>query len=123
MESEVIQVFKESGPWRLIIGDVVRRWSWRSFQPPIGCDSDGSDPVVCSSAKVAAVYRPRRSRQSPRYRSIERYYPEFERTYGDRHVDVGCKWLTWKRNARFRRSGMETDETTGHEIAIRPNQR
>ncbi len=37
--------------------------------------------VVCLSPKNATVYRPRQPRQSPLYHLIERYYPEFERTY------------------------------------------
>ncbi len=37
--------------------------------------------MVCLSPKNATVYRPRQPRQSPLYHLIERYYPEFERTY------------------------------------------
>jgi hypothetical protein len=42
--------------------------------------------VVCLSANVAAVHRPRRPRQSPLHWTIERYYPEFERTYDERYA-------------------------------------
>ena len=37
--------------------------------------------VVCVAAKSAPIYRPRRPRQSALFRTIERYLPEFERTY------------------------------------------
>ena len=131
---------KRYGPWRPIIGDVVRKFlrcgdlhfgfarvrcsdcrhemfvafscQQRCFCPschqkrtlltaetiaqticvpvcvlfPPRLKPKGGDPVVCLSAKVAAVYRPRRPRQSPLYRTIERYYPEFERTYDERYA-------------------------------------
>jgi len=48
--------------------------------------------VVCLSTKPAAVYRPRRPRQSPLYRTIERYYPEFERTYDERYAKRYGPW-------------------------------
>ena len=54
------------------------------FRPRL--EPKGGDPVVCLSANVAAVYRPRRPRQSPLYRTIERYYSEFERTYDERYA-------------------------------------
>jgi len=38
-------------------------------------------PVVCLSPKVATWYRAGQPRQSPLYQLIQRYYPEFERTY------------------------------------------
>ena len=36
--------------------------------------------VVCLAAKSALIYRPRRPRQSPLYKTIESYLAEFERT-------------------------------------------
>ena len=38
------------------------------------------------------VYRPRRPRQSPLYRLVERYFPEFERTYDHRYQDRDGFW-------------------------------
>jgi hypothetical protein len=49
--------------------------------------------VVCLSPQVATVYRPRQPRQSPLYRLIERYYPEFERSYGERYQQ---RYGTWR---------------------------
>ena len=40
-------------------------------------------PVVFLSPQVATFFRPHQPRQSPLYRLIERYYPDFERTYGE----------------------------------------
>jgi hypothetical protein len=40
--------------------------------------------VVCLAAKPAPIYRPRKARQSPLYKTIECYVPEFERTYDER---------------------------------------
>ncbi len=47
--------------------------------------------MVCTPS-VAPVYRPRQPRQSPLYQVIERYYPEFERTYVDRYVSAYGPW-------------------------------
>ena len=49
--------------------------------------------MVCLAQKCAAVYRPRRPRQSPLYHTIERYLPEFERTYDERYAKrYGPSW-------------------------------
>ncbi|MCP4589457.1 MAG: transposase, partial [bacterium] len=48
--------------------------------------------MVCLSTKPAPVYRPRRPRQSPLYRTIERYLPEFERTYAQRYARRYGPW-------------------------------
>ena len=50
-------------------------------------------PVVCLSPQVATVYRPRQPRQSPLYQLIERYYPEFERSYDERYQQ---RYGTWR---------------------------
>jgi len=52
----------------------------------------GDGPVVCLSPQVANIYRPRQPRQSPLYQFIERYYPEFERTYEDRYRQRHGAW-------------------------------
>jgi ribosomal protein S27E len=49
--------------------------------------------MVCSSSQAATFYRPRRPRQSPLYRVIERYLPEFERIYNDRYER---RYGTWR---------------------------
>lgn len=48
--------------------------------------------MVCKSSQVAPVYRPRQPRQSPLYQVIERYYPEFERTYDERYAKRYGLW-------------------------------
>ena len=48
--------------------------------------------MVCLSPQPAAFYRPRRPRQSPLYRTIERYLPEFERTYQERYANRYGPW-------------------------------
>jgi hypothetical protein len=40
--------------------------------------------LVCLATKPAPIYRPRRLRQSPLYRTVEHYLPEFERTHDGR---------------------------------------
>ena len=47
--------------------------------------------MVCSPTKPA-VYRPRRPRESPLYRTIERYLPEFERIYARRYARRYGPW-------------------------------
>ena len=39
--------------------------------------------MVCIAARPVPIYRPRQPRQSPLYKTFERYLPEFERTYDD----------------------------------------
>ena len=48
--------------------------------------------MVCLSQKPTTVYRPRRPRQSPLYRTIERYFPEFERIYDARYAKRYGPW-------------------------------
>lgn len=48
--------------------------------------------MVCLSQKPTPVYRPRRPRQSPLYRTIERYFPEFERIYDERYAKLYGPW-------------------------------
>jgi ribosomal protein S27E len=48
--------------------------------------------VVCLAAKPAPIYRPRQPRQSPLYKTIERYLPEFERTYDRRYAKQYGPW-------------------------------
>ncbi|MDA7903326.1 transposase [Mariniblastus sp.] len=47
--------------------------------------------MVCSGTKLA-VYRPRRPRASPLYRTIERYLPAFERCYDQRYANRYGPW-------------------------------
>ena len=42
--------------------------------------------MVCLAAKPVPIYRPRQPRQSPLYKTIERYLPEFERTYDEHYA-------------------------------------
>jgi len=48
--------------------------------------------VVCLSQKPTPAYRPRQPRQSPLYLTIERYFPEFERTYDERYAKRYGPW-------------------------------
>jgi len=48
--------------------------------------------VVCLGQEPTPVYRPRQPRRSPLYRTIERYFPEFERTYGARYAKAFGPW-------------------------------
>ncbi len=48
--------------------------------------------MVSLSPQVATIYRPRQPRQSPLYQLVERYYPEFERTYGERYQQRYGRW-------------------------------
>jgi hypothetical protein len=61
-----------------------RKISLRIIQPLIASITvdtlQGVIPVVCLAAKSALIYRPRRPRQAPLYKTIERYLPELERT-------------------------------------------
>ncbi len=41
--------------------------------------------MVCTTCQSPSIYRPRQPRNSPLYRLIERYYPEFQRTYDQRY--------------------------------------
>jgi hypothetical protein len=63
--------------------------------------------VVCLVAKPAPIYRPRQSRQSPLYKTIERYLPEFERTYDRRYAKQYGPWRSIIGNVarRFLRCG------------------
>ena len=38
-----------------------------------------------ATAPTIALYRPRRPRETPLYRLIERFFPQFERIYPDRY--------------------------------------
>ncbi len=48
--------------------------------------------MVSCAAQHAPVYRPRQPRRSPLYRTIERYFPEFERTYDQRYAKRYGPW-------------------------------
>ncbi|MDA1278415.1 MAG: transposase [Verrucomicrobia bacterium] len=48
--------------------------------------------MVCKASKASPVYRSRRPRQSPLYRLIERYWPEFKRTYRQRYQKRYGPW-------------------------------
>ena len=50
------------------------------------------DPVVCLAAKPVPIYRPRQPRQSPLSKTIERYLPEFERTYDEHYARRYGPW-------------------------------
>jgi hypothetical protein len=49
--------------------------------------------VVCLAANPTPIYRPRRPRHSPLYQTIERYLPEFERTY---HRSYAKQYGPWR---------------------------
>ncbi len=49
-------------------------------------------PWSASRRTSRPVYRPRQPRQSPLYRTIERYLPEFERTYDERYAKRYGPW-------------------------------
>ena len=57
----------------------------RSSRPACCPGPQGGVPVVRLSQKPAPVYRPRRPRQSPLYRIIERFFPKFEQLYPERY--------------------------------------
>ena len=48
--------------------------------------------MVGLAAKSAPIYRPRQPRQSPLYRTIERYLPKFERIYDQRYAQQDGPW-------------------------------
>ena len=48
--------------------------------------------MVCLSQKPTPVFRPRQPRQPPLYRTIERYFPEFERIYDERYAKRYGPW-------------------------------
>ncbi|MDA0842004.1 MAG: transposase, partial [Planctomycetota bacterium] len=48
--------------------------------------------MVCLAAKPVPIYRPRQPRQSPLYKTIERYLPEFERTYDEHYARRYGPW-------------------------------
>ena len=48
--------------------------------------------MVAVSCPTAPVYRPRQPRASPLYWLIERYLPEFERTYDQRYAPRCESW-------------------------------
>ena len=48
--------------------------------------------MVSCAAQHAPVYRPRQPRCSPLYRTIERYFPEFKRTYDLRYAKRYGPW-------------------------------
>ena len=41
--------------------------------------------MVCASSPGTPIYRPRRPRESPLYRLIERFFPQFEHLYPNRY--------------------------------------
>lgn len=48
--------------------------------------------MVCTTHHTEMAYHPRQPRQSPLYRLIERYLPEFERTFDDRYARRYGPW-------------------------------
>ncbi len=63
--------------------------------------------MVSCAAQHAPVYRPRQPRQSPLYRTIERYLTEFERTYDQRYAKRYGAWrpIIGEVTRRFLRCG------------------
>ncbi len=49
-------------------------------------------PIVVCTTDASSIYRPRRPRLSPLYQLIETYYPEFQRTYGQRYQQRYGPW-------------------------------
>ena len=63
------------------------------MSPPLSAlEPKSGVPVVCLAAKPAPIYRPRQPRQTPLYKTIERYLPEFERTYDRRYAKQYGPW-------------------------------
>lgn len=62
------------------------------FQPASRLESLRGDPVVCPSKVSGPVYRPRRPRQSPLYRIVDRHFPQFERTYDASYAGRYGRW-------------------------------
>jgi ribosomal protein S27E len=62
-----------------------RKTSLRLVQPHVASFTSQTLPGVVAMVSLATnpkpIYRPRRPRQSPLFKTIERYLPEFERTY------------------------------------------
>ena len=60
-----------------------------SFHPNahsvLGSKSGKSVAIVVCTTEASSIYRPRPPRLSPLYQLIERYFPEFERTYDLRY--------------------------------------
>ncbi len=57
-----------------------------SHRPLSTLEPNRGFPVVALATRPAPVYRPRMPRQSPLYQTIERFLPEFERTYDQRYA-------------------------------------
>jgi hypothetical protein len=69
---------------------------WQPGAPVVGFTPEATSrrrPVVRPSPKIAAFYQRRPPRQSPLYRIIERFYPEFERTYD---ASYGRRYGPWR---------------------------
>lgn len=48
--------------------------------------------MPCGAKEAVGVYRPRHPPQSPFYRLIERFYPEFEAVYQERYQERYGFW-------------------------------
>jgi hypothetical protein len=77
------------------------------FPPDTVSAARSGDPVFCLAAKPAPIYRPRQPRQSPLYKTIERYLPEFERIYDESYAKHYGPWrpIIGEAARRFLRCG------------------
>ena len=48
--------------------------------------------MLCGRKEACGVYRPRRPQESPFYRLVERFYPEFKRVYPERYQERYGFW-------------------------------
>ena len=71
--------------------------------------------MACGSKEAGGVYRPRHPQQTPFYKLVERFFPQFEAVYEERHQErygffscrspagSGVSALRATRNGRWRR--------------------
>ena len=48
--------------------------------------------MVCKAKEGVEFYRPRQPQETPFYRLVERFYPEFERVYAERYQERYGFW-------------------------------
>jgi transposase-like protein len=88
-----------------------RKTSLRLVQPHVASFTSQTLPGVVAMVSLATkptpIYRPRRPRQSPLFKTIERYLPKFERTYDRRYAKQYGPWRSIIGNVarRFLRCG------------------
>ena len=48
--------------------------------------------MVCEAKEAVGFYRPRQPQETPFYKLVERFYPEFERVYEERYQERYGFW-------------------------------